>query len=168
MKSHIVPLKERLLRRINKNGPIPQHCPELGSCWKLKSRSKHPHKYIVVFTEPKKSDLAHRISWRIHRGEIPNGLLVLHKCDNRACVNPEHLFLGDYGDNFRDCIAKGRFNFRRGEQHPDTTISERTAKKIIMLRKKGLGPTAISKRMNLPYWTVYGIWSGTRWKHLPR
>lgn len=53
--------------------------------------------------------LAHRISWTLHFGEIPNGKFVLHKCDNRACVRPSHLFLGTQLDNVRDCISKGRF-----------------------------------------------------------
>jgi hypothetical protein len=51
---------------------------------------------------------AHRYSWELHNGPVPKGLWVLHRCDNRVCIRPDHLFLGSVTDNNRDMIAKGR------------------------------------------------------------
>jgi len=56
---------------------------------------------------------AHRFSWELHFGPIPDGMLVCHHCDNRLCVRPSHLFLGSSADNIHDAIAKGRLDLRR-------------------------------------------------------
>lgn len=62
--------------------------------------------------------LAHRFSWEIHKGKIPAGMNVLHRCDVRNCVNPEHLFIGSHLDNAIDCINKGR----RGRKLNSSTV----------------------------------------------
>lgn len=54
--------------------------------------------------------LAHRLSWQMHRGPIPEGKLICHHCDVPGCVNPEHLFVGTYSDNMLDCARKGRMS----------------------------------------------------------
>ena len=60
------------------------------------------------FTFKRKQELAHRAAWEIFKGALPADACVLHRCDNPPCVNPEHLFLGDRGDNARDMSSKGR------------------------------------------------------------
>jgi hypothetical protein len=57
--------------------------------------------------------LAHRVSWTIYNGEIPEGLLVLHKCDNRVCINPNHLSIGDQSNNINDMYNKHRHSNRK-------------------------------------------------------
>ena len=56
----------------------------------------------------RKSVTAHRLAYEVYVGKIPEGMLVLHKCDNKKCINPEHLFLGTYKDNAIDMVKKGR------------------------------------------------------------
>lgn len=66
---------------------------------------------------------AHRVSWIIHFGKIPNGMSVLHRCDNPPCIRPDHLFLGMQADNVKDCDSKGRRRYadRKGEKSSSVT-----------------------------------------------
>lgn len=57
---------------------------------------------------------AHRVAWELYRGPIPGGMVICHRCDRPACVNPDHLFVGSQRDNVRDAIAKGRHFLPRG------------------------------------------------------
>jgi hypothetical protein len=100
------PLEERFWEKVNKNGPIIR--PELGPCW-LWTGSLNESGYGQIFVQwPERPRGAHRISWEIHFGPIPEGQHVLHHCDNPPCVRDSHLFLGDQGDNNRDALKKGR------------------------------------------------------------
>ena len=63
--------------------------------------------YAVILHENRQL-YVHRVSWQLYHGSIPDGICVLHRCDVRACVNPDHLFLGTHNDNTLDMIVKGR------------------------------------------------------------
>lgn len=70
-------------------------------------------------------ELAHRMAWRLlHREDIPTGLRVLHICDNRKCVRPQHLFLGTQRENVEDAARKGRMRAPKGESHPKAKLTE--------------------------------------------
>ena len=84
---------------------------------------------------------AHRLAWQIERGDIPEGLCVLHKCDNRKCVNPDHLFLGTKKDNTLDMMKKGRHKYipHFGEDAGTAKLTWDQIKKIRLFYKKENG-----------------------------
>ncbi len=102
-----IPLEKRFFAKIDKEGPIPSCCPELGACWLWKG-GKNKKGYGGVGTVDGKKMATHRVAYILAFGEVPEGLHVLHHCDNPTCVNPGHLFLGTNLDNTLDRIKKGR------------------------------------------------------------
>lgn len=99
---------------------------------------------------------AHRISWALHRSPIPDGLQVLHRCDNPSCVNPAHLFLGTPADNMADMVAKGR-------QKPKAKL---TAAQVVAIR----GDKRLQKHIAADYGVTLAaishIKTGRRWPRL--
>lgn len=91
-----VPWQERFWSKVQKG----------EGCWEWQGR-RFPFGYGAFYLEGQWNG-AHRASWRVHFGEIPDGLWVLHRCDNPPCVRPDHLFLGTHLDNVRDMCRKGR------------------------------------------------------------
>jgi HNH endonuclease len=102
-------LSERFWSKVDKS----------GDCWVWTgSRDLKGYGKINIGCTP---TLAHRVSWQIKSGDIPEGLFVLHRCDNPPCVNPAHLFIGTAGDNVQDMMSKGRQRkgwIRCGKGHP--------------------------------------------------
>lgn len=84
-----------------------------GDCW-IWTGARYPAGYGAFGPKGTGAMGAHRYSWMLAHGEIPDGLSVLHKCDVRCCVNPAHLFLGTQKDNIADMVAKGRRRGRTG------------------------------------------------------
>lgn len=105
------PVVERFWEKVNKNG---RHMPHMETqCWEWTAGTRNGYGNIKVGSHML---TAHRVSWLIHNGSIPDlvapddyfGTCVLHKCDNRLCVRPDHLFLGTQLDNIQDRARKGR------------------------------------------------------------
>jgi HNH endonuclease len=96
-KRRTTPVEERFERYVER-GP---------GCWRW-TGSAHPKGYGQINRGDGRPERAHRVAYAKFRGLIPEGLQVLHHCDNPGCVNPDHLFLGTDGDNMHDKVRKGR------------------------------------------------------------
>lgn len=107
---------------------------------------------------------AHRVAWEIAYGPIPEGKLVCHTCDNRKCVNPEHLFLGTSADNSRDMIKKNRS--MKGEVNPKSRLSEDDVREIRRMRSLGMTWEPIAERFNVSSATARFAGTGRTWAHV--
>ncbi len=111
---------------------------------------------------------AHRRSYELTKGEIPQGMHVLHTCDDRRCVNPDHLFLGTNLDNINDRVAKGRSNRRSravGEAHG---MSKLTESQVIQIRELAstLSELEVAAQFGVSRNTVNRIVLRRTWKHV--
>jgi hypothetical protein len=100
----------RFWAKVDKNGPVPPHRPELGPCWvwtACRLRGSYGLTYGRMMWKGGKVETAHRISWELEHGAPPTRW-VLHHCDHHPCVRPSHLYEGDRADNVRDCIERDR------------------------------------------------------------
>jgi len=115
-----------------------------AGCWQWLG-AKIPAGYGTLQVK-ENTKLAHRISWEIHCGEIPAELFVLHHCDNKICVNPDHLFLGTHRDNVDDAVRKGRH--LHGEKHHKTKLTDDD---VYTIRRQYplIGSEELARRYNL-------------------
>jgi hypothetical protein len=136
------------------------------ACWPWQGKRRNG--YGRMFANGKMLS-AHRVSWALANGSIPDGMKVLHRCDNPPCVNPNHLFVGTQGDNMRDCAAKRRLSL---QQHPERTQGERhpmaklTADVVREIRaRKGSASTyALAREFGVCQATIHQIHVGKIWK----
>jgi len=115
-----------------------------------------------------KDESAHRVVWSLTNGEIPNGLWVLHKCDNRACVNLNHLFLGTSQDNVQDRVRKDRNKNQNGELSSNSRL---TTTQVLEIRKlyifNNIPQSRLAKTFNVTRAHISNIIRRKRWAHLP-
>jgi HNH endonuclease len=108
---------------------------------------------------------AHRVAWMLFRGKIATGMVVCHKCDVRACVNPEHLFLGTPADNSQDMLNKGRSS--RGERHHNAKLTEDQVSRIkAMLAEDCLYLSEIAREFDVTPSTIRAIRQGKSWRRV--
>lgn len=107
---------------------------------------------------------AHQLSWMLHRGPIPDGLCVLHRCDNRACVNPDHLFLGTKTDNARDRDIKNRQ--AKGTRVNTCKLSPAQVLEVRALAAAGAKYRTLGRQFGVSGTAIKYIVSRRNWRHL--
>lgn len=159
--------EERFWAKVDKNGPIQPHCPELGRCWLWKgSPDSDGHSGYFGFNRDRCR--AYRFSWILHFGPIPKGLFVCHKCDNGLCVNPEHLFVGTQKDNIADASTKGRMvgaSFP-GELNTQSKLREQEILEIRNSIGSGVSQRILAAKYCVHQASIWKVIHGKSWKHL--
>lgn len=137
-----------------------------NDCWLWKG-AKSEKSYGVVgakkFGLNIRAVLTHRLSFMLFKGDIPDGMLVCHRCDNPPCVNPTHLFLGSQKDNSADRAAKGRNADRRGKRNTGARLTDALVMYIATSPERG---DVVAARLGIAKSTVSMIRSGKTWLHV--
>lgn len=165
------------IKRGLKSGPKPQtieqkfwkHVTPCGDdeCWVWQGRA-YSNGYGAITVSSRGHLLAHRVSYELHKGPIPDKQMICHKCDNPPCVNPAHLFAGTALENMQDMERKGRRARvgSLGENHPRHKVSESDVLEIRALWMQGIPQTEIAKRFGIVKQQVNNIVHRISWKHV--
>lgn len=153
-----IPIQKRFWEKVNIKSD--------DSCWEWESNIGTGGYGIVM--ENGRQLKAHRVSYELTYGSIPDGLCVCHKCDNPPCVNPSHLFLGTIAENMRDMDNKGRRTKKRavGSKVHTAKLVENDVIKIKEMISNSVPCTEIAKLFGVHKQIVYCIKYGKTWKHV--
>lgn len=155
-----IPVADRFWTKVDKRGPRQPHMRT--RCWEWTAgRSAGGYGAIAVRRIMRR---AHRVAWWLCTGRRPPpGLMVCHHCDYRACVRPDHLFLGTQKANKEDCVRKGRSN--RGERHGHATLTE---KQVRLIRSLAGAQTQsqLAARFGVSQAHISSLQMRKRWTHI--
>jgi hypothetical protein len=171
----------RFWSKVNRDGPVPAHVPELGRCWSWTGLlNKRGYGRFTIGSHPGKQYLAHRYAYEITTGDFDPALRVLHRCDNPACVRPSHLFSGDDAANHADAKAKGRLPHGDGHYMRDPSrvrkgercgASKLTAHDVAAIRSAisegSATKSELAARHGVTFGCVHLIATRKNWSHLP-
>jgi hypothetical protein len=154
-----VPTSQRFSRYVQSTDPT--------KCWEW-TGGTYPNGYGSIWDGERKAlESAHRTAYRIHVGPIPEGMLVCHRCDNKTCCNPAHLFLGTPADNMADMHAKGRARngVVYGEAIGNSKLTEADVRAI--RANPNVSSRKAAVRYGVTHITILQIRRRNTWRHLP-
>lgn len=108
----------------------------------------------------------HRFSYELAHGPVPDGLFVLHRCGNKACVNPAHLYAGTPSDNNRDTVEHGHCNPRRGERSKSAKLTEDGIRDIRARFASGVPARVLATEYGMSTSGLYSVISRKNWAHV--
>lgn len=149
--------EQRFMKRVEKKGP--------KDCWNWTGAQIKKDWHGEWRSKAGKIELAHRAAFRMFKCEIPEGMFVLHKCDNPICVNPQHLFLGTQSDNLKDMWSKGRGKPTPlfGEEHGMSLL---TKDAVLDIRSSTESGVALARKYGVSPRTICDVRKRRTWKHI--
>lgn len=143
---------------------------EPNECWEWQAYRSKKMGYgrwkSMYKSDKRKFTMAHIISYESVFGDIPKGLLCLHKCDNPCCCNPNHLFAGTHQDNSNDKIKKNRHTILNGSKNGNSKLLENDVFMIKLRLSKGESQAAIARSFSVTKENIWCIDRGYTWKHV--
>jgi hypothetical protein len=141
---------------------------EEDKCWIWLGTMRSSHKEARgVFFINGHAEAAHRVAYMLTNGNIPKDKFICHTCDNRYCVNPKHLFVGDALSNNRDSYSKGRHPILRGDNDPKAKLKGYEVLEMVDLYKTGRYTQAgLAQKYSVSRGAILAILRGDNWKHL--
>lgn len=156
-------IEERFWSKVDKDGPVPAHRPELGPCWMWTGRTDR--KGYGRFDIGEESKQAHRMSMLFAHGSVPGSALVLHLCNNLPCVNQTHLYFGSASDNLVDAYAAGRVH-QSGTHNGRAKLTEQDVQAIRAALVAGSTYHAVAVEFGISQGTVSLIKKRVTWQNV--
>lgn len=145
--------EQRFWSKVDRRGP--------DDCWEWQACRNRDGYGLFMLQHPEKAERAHRVSYGLHTGAIPDRVVVRHKCDNPACCNPAHLELGTQAQNVQDMVSRGR---QKGPSSERSRSTKLTAEQVDQIRRAKGTIKELGTQYGVHFSTIARIRRGDTWR----